>query len=118
MPLTAAEHEVTGWSEAIEAYFERGWTDGLPVVPATAEAVSRFLEAAGRKPDDVVLRESTRRRTITAEKIAINAVMAGCRPEYMPVLLAALTTSDLGWPTPDTPVLASGHAAGRPRSGR
>src|SRR5437870_6036814 len=90
MTLTAAEHEVAGWAEAIETYFERGWTDGLPVVPATAEAVRRFLEAAGRRPDDVVLRESTRRRTITAEKIAINAVMAGCRPEYMPVLLAAL----------------------------
>src|SRR2546428_11370952 len=90
MTLTAAEHEVAGWAEAIETYFERGWTDGLPVVPATAEAVRRFLDAAGRRPDDVVLRESTRRRTITAEKIAINAVLAGCRPEYMPVLLAAL----------------------------
>jgi len=90
MTLAAAEHEVAGWAEAVEAYFERGWTDGLPVVPATAETVRRFLAAARRKPDDVVLRESTRRRTITAEKIAINAVMAGCRPEYMPVLLAAL----------------------------
>jgi hypothetical protein len=86
----AAEHEVAGWAEAVEAYFERGWTDGLPVVPATAEAVHRFLAAAGRQPEDVVLRESTRRRTITAQKVAINAVMAGCRPEYMPVLLAAL----------------------------
>src|SRR3989475_5529399 len=90
MALTAAEHEVTGWAEAVEAYFERGWTDGLPVVPATAEAVQSFLDAAGRKPGDVVLREATRRRSITAEKVAINAVMAGCRAEYMPVLLAAL----------------------------
>src|SRR5256885_377030 len=90
MALTAAEHEVTGWAEAVEAYFERGWTDGLPVVPATAEAVQSFLDAAGRKPGDVVLREATRRRSITAEKVAINAVMAGCRADYMPVLLAAL----------------------------
>jgi hypothetical protein len=90
MNLSAAEHEAAGWAEAIEACFERGWTDGLPVVPATADAVRQFLEAAGRKPDDVVLREATRRRTVTAEKVAINAVMAGCRPEYMPVLLAAL----------------------------
>jgi len=90
MTLAAAEHEVAGWAEAVEAYFERGWTDGLPVVPATAAVVDRFLAAAGRKPDDVVLRENTRRRTISAEKVAINAVMAGCRPEYMPVLLAAL----------------------------
>ena len=90
MTLRAAEHEVAGWTEAVEAYYERGWTDGLPVVPATTDAVRAFLDAAGRKPDDVVLREATRRRTITAEKVAINAVMAGCRPEYMPVLLAAL----------------------------
>jgi hypothetical protein len=90
MTLRAAEHEVAGWTEAVEAYYERGWTDGLPVVPATAEAVRAFLDAVGRKPDDVVLREATRRRTITAEKVAINAVMAGCRPEYMPVLLSAL----------------------------
>ena len=90
MTLTAAEHEVTGWAEAVEAYFERGWTDGLPVVPATADAVQAFLEAAGREPGDVVLREATRRRSITAEKVAINAVMAGCRADYMPVLLAAL----------------------------
>jgi len=90
MALAAAEHEVADWAEAIETYFERGWTDGLPVVPATAPAVRRFLEAAGHAPDDVVLVEATRRRSITAEKVAINAVLAGCRPEYMPVLLAAL----------------------------
>jgi hypothetical protein len=91
-PMTAApvEVEVAGWAEAVEEYFARGWTDGLPVVPATAETVQRFLAAAGRAPGEVVLREATRRRTITAEKVAINAVLAGCRPEYMPVLLAAL----------------------------
>ena len=90
MALAAAEHEVADWPEAIETCFERGWTDGLPVVPATAPAVRRFLAAAGQAPDDVVLVEATRRRSITAEKVAINAVLAGCRPEYMPVLLAAL----------------------------
>ena len=84
------EHEFPGWAEAVEACFERGWTDGLPVVPATEDAVGRFLAAAGRAPGDVALTESTRRRTITVEKVAINAVMAGCRPEYMPLLLAAL----------------------------
>ena len=90
MPRAAAEVAVAGWPEAVEAYFERGWTDGLPVVPATEHAVRAFLEAAGRAPGDVVLTEATRRRTITAEKVAINAVLAGCRPEYMPVLLGAL----------------------------
>ena len=88
--LASAEHPVEGWAAAIEAYFERGWTDGLPVVPATADAVVRCLDAVALAPDDVVLREPVRRRTITAEKLAINAVMAGCRPEYMPVLVAAL----------------------------
>ena len=84
------EHEYPGWKEAVEACFERGWTDGLPAVPATEEAVREFLAVAGRKPGDVALVETTRRRTISAEKIAINAVMAGCRPEYMPVILTAL----------------------------
>jgi hypothetical protein len=86
----AAEYEVAGWPEAVESYFDRGWTDGLPVVPATADAIVPFLEAAGLAPDDVVLREPVRRRVITAEKLAINAVLAGCRPDYMPVLVAAL----------------------------
>jgi hypothetical protein len=90
MASAAAEVAVAGWAEAVETYFERGWTDGLPVVPATAETVRRFLHAAGHGAGDVVLTETTRRRTITAEKVAINAVMAGCRPEYMPVLMAAL----------------------------
>ena len=90
MTLAAAEHVVAGWPEAIEAYFERGWTDGLPVVPATAATVASFLDATGLTPDQVVLREPVRRRVVTAEKLAINAVLAGCRPEYMPVLVAAL----------------------------
>ncbi len=90
MRLTSPQHAVPDWPEAIEAYFERGWTDGLPVVPATEAAVRHFLEAAGRASDEVVLAEPTRRRRITAEKVAINAVLAGCRPEYMPVLSAAL----------------------------
>jgi hypothetical protein len=90
MKLTSAEHAIEGWPQAIEAYFERGWTDGLPVVPATEDAVRGFLDAAGLAPDEVVLTEPVRRRTITAEKLAINAVLAGCRPAYMPVLLAAL----------------------------
>ncbi len=88
--LRAAGHEVAGWVEAVEEYFERGWTDGLPVMPATEDTVRQFLAAADLEPGDVVLSEPTRRRTITAEAVAINAVLAGCRPEYMPVLVAAL----------------------------
>jgi len=88
--LASAEQPVATWAEGVETYFERGWSDGLPVVPATEDAVWRFLEAVGRAPGDVVITEPVRRRTITAEKVAINAVLAGCRPEYMPVLVAAL----------------------------
>src|SRR2546426_6657089 len=88
--LTSAEHSVADWVGGVETYFERGWSDGLPVVPATEDAVWRFLEAVGLEPSDVVLTEPVRRRTITAEKVAINAVLAGCQPEDMPVLIAAL----------------------------
>ena len=89
-PEHAVAYEVPGWTDAVELYFDRGWTDGLPVVPATDEAVAPFLAAAGLAAEDVVLREPVRRRVITAEKLAINAVLAGCRPEYMPVLVTAL----------------------------
>ena len=90
MPGAAVEVAVAGWAEAVEAYFERGWTDGLPVVPATAETVRPFLEAAGCAPGDVVLTETTRRRTITAEKVTEYLGVPRYRPDYMPVLLAAL----------------------------
>ncbi len=76
--------------EAVEHYFERGWTDGLPVVPATADRVHEFLAAAGKAPGDVIGEVATRGRVITAEKVAVNAVMAGCRPEYMPVVVAVM----------------------------
>ena len=88
--LTSRRLEFDGPMEAIEFYFEKGWTDGLPVVPPTAERVTRFLEYAGRPPSEIVGEEPTRGRVITAEKVAINAVMAGCLPEHLPVVLAAL----------------------------
>ena len=88
--LASAEQPVATWAEGVETYFERGWSDGLPVVPATEDAVWRFLEAVGRVPGDVVITEPVRRRTITAEKVAINAVLAGCKPEYLPVVLACI----------------------------
>jgi hypothetical protein len=84
--------EVADALAAIEHYFERGWTDGLPVVPPTEGSVHAMLAAAAVAPDEVVAEVPTRRRRLTAEKVAVNAVMAGCRPEYMPVLLAAVRT--------------------------
>ena len=75
--------------EAVECCYELGWTDGLPVVPPTEDRVSEFLNRAGRDASEVVGELPERRRQITAEKVAANAVMAGCLPEYLPVVLAA-----------------------------
>ncbi len=75
---------------AIEEYHRRGWTDGLPVVPPTEELVAEFLQAGGLEENDIVFRLPERQRTVPAGKVALNAVMAGCLPGYMPVLLAAL----------------------------
>ena len=83
--LTAADD-----TEAIDLCFARGWTDGLPVVPPTPERVGRMLEAARLDPGQEIAYVAHRAVSVTAEKIAINAVMAGCRPEYMPVVVAAI----------------------------
>ncbi len=76
-------------SAAIERCYEMGWTDGLPVVPPTVELVEQFLEHAGRPASSRVGEIPERRREITVGKVAANAVMAGCLPEYLPVVLAA-----------------------------
>jgi hypothetical protein len=76
-------------TEAIEKCYELGWTDGLPVVPPTVERVRTFLAYARRAPDEVLGILPERRREITVAKVAANAVMAGCKPEYLPVVLAA-----------------------------
>lgn len=73
-----------------ELFFDRGWTDGLPVVPPTPDRVASMLAAGGADPDQVVGAVAQRSRSVTAEKAAIAAVMAGCRPEYFPVVLAGL----------------------------
>jgi hypothetical protein len=94
--LTSKRFEVSDAVEAIEMFYERGWTDGLPVVPPTEERVREFLAESGRQPEEVVGAIPQRNRVMTAEKIAINAVMAGCLPSYAPVVMAAVeaTTSD------------------------
>jgi hypothetical protein len=74
---------------AIEYYAERGWTDGLPVVPATESHVREFLEHTRREPDEVLLSMDHLDRRLTVRLAAINAVLAGCLPEYFPVVLAA-----------------------------
>ncbi|MGH7333647.1 MAG: hypothetical protein ACREKS_13060 [Candidatus Rokuibacteriota bacterium] len=86
--LRSVAYETTDAFEANELFQANGWTDGLPIVPPTEAATLRFLEVAGLAPDDVIATEPVRRRRITAEKVAIAAVMAGGRPEYMPVVTA------------------------------
>jgi hypothetical protein len=88
--LTARRHQFTTWDEAQEYYLEHGLTDGLPVVLPTEEKVRAMLEYAGLAPDQVIGIEAIRQKRFTAEKAAINAVMAGCKPEYFPVVAAAV----------------------------
>jgi len=89
-PLTSDRFDFDDATDAIEFYFTKGWTDGLPVVPPTPGKVAGFLNAAGRSPSEILCTEPTKGRVITAEKVAINAVMAGCLPEYFPVVAAAV----------------------------
>ena len=77
-------------AEIIEAYYERGWTDGLPVLPPTEKSVAEMLAAAGLHADEVLGTIPARSTVVVARKVAINAVMAGCRPEYLPVVIAAI----------------------------
>jgi hypothetical protein len=86
-------------TKAYEHAYDQGWTDGLPIIPATPEVVRRFVAASGRQADEVIGIIPPRQGQATVEAIAINAVMAGCRPEYMPVLIAALEgLTDRGFP--------------------
>lgn len=76
--------------EISEYYYQRGWTDGLPIVPPTEDRVEKMLSGTTRKPQDVVGEVPPGNGIATVEKIAINAVMAGCMPQYVPVLITAL----------------------------
>ena len=71
-------------------YYSKGWTDGLPIIPPTEEAVAEMLTGTDLPPNHVVATLIPRKGKATVEKIAINAVMAGALPTYMPVLLAAV----------------------------
>jgi hypothetical protein len=74
---------------AIEHCYDQGWSDGLPLVPASQPLVDRFLATTDRPRDEVIGRLAQVDRAVTVELAAINAAMAGCRPEYFPVVLAA-----------------------------
>lgn len=74
----------------IEMYYDRGWTDGLPVIPPSGKSVDAALAAAGLSAGDTVGEIPARNVKITADKVAINAILAGCLPQYMPVVVAAV----------------------------
>ena len=93
--LNARRIDIENSFDAIQDYYAaQGWTDGLPVVPATEPLVRRMLEACPEAlsgpPGHSLGIMHPRNARVTLEKIAINAVMAGCRPEYFPVVLAAV----------------------------
>ena len=91
MTLSSKRYEVDDILAAQEFYHSRQWTDGLPVVPPTANAVQACLDWAMMPADHLVGIEPVRNRAITAEKLAINAIMAGCLPMHFPVVIAAFT---------------------------
>jgi hypothetical protein len=88
--LHARHVELADLEDEMEAIYERGWTDGLPVVPPTESRVLAMLEGTTRHPQEIVAVVPPDLVEVTVEKVAINAVMAGCRPEYLPVVLAAV----------------------------
>ncbi len=82
--------EFASLEDEFEAMYDRGWSDGLPLIPPTEARVNKMLEGTTRSPGDIVCTVPPTLVELSVEKIAINAVMAGCRPEYLPVVIAAL----------------------------
>lgn len=88
--LASRRVELAELEDDVEAMFDRGWSDGLPVVPPTEERVRRMLTGTTRDPQEVVTVVPPDLAEVTVEKVAVNAVLAGCRPEHLPVVLAAV----------------------------
>ena len=90
MHLVARAIEVAEMEDPMEIAYDRGWTDGLPTVPPTDLRIARMLSGTTRKPDEIIGLIPPNLAECSIEKVAISAVMAGCRPEYMPVVLAVV----------------------------
>ena len=88
--LRSRRVELATAEDEMEAMYDRGWSDGLPVVPPTPERVLRMLAGTTRDPAEIVAVVPPDLVDCTVEKVAINAVLAGCKPEYLPVVLAAV----------------------------
>jgi hypothetical protein len=90
MRFSAEALDVADYHAAVELYFERGWTDGLAIVPPTEELVEAMVHTSGRQPEEELGEIPPAQGIATIEKLAINSVMAGCRPQYFPIILAAV----------------------------
>ena len=88
--LKSRRIEIGSDEDEHEAMFARGWSDGLPLVPPTEERVLRMLDGTARDPQEVLGLVPPDLAPATVEKIGVNAVMAGCKPEYLSVVLAAV----------------------------
>ncbi|MEC8994182.1 MAG: thioredoxin family protein [Pseudomonadota bacterium] len=88
--LRARKIELAESEDIMEACFERGWSDGLPVVPPTLVRVTRMLSGTDLSADEIIGSVPPDNKPCTVEKIAINAVMAGCKPDHLQVVIAAL----------------------------
>ena len=90
MELMAKGFEAADLEAAVEFCYEQRWTDGLPVIPPTRGAVERIINYLQRDPQEVIGVIAPRDGVATIETIAINCVMAGCKPEYAPIVVAAI----------------------------
>ena len=78
------------YEQAVETFYERGWTDGLPVVLPTRKLVEAMIAGSGRNRDESLGPIPPKGGEATIEKLAINAVMGGCKPEHFPIVIAAI----------------------------
>ncbi|MGH7645265.1 MAG: hypothetical protein ACREMR_06735, partial [Gemmatimonadales bacterium] len=90
MKLVSETLSIDDYEQAVELFFERGWTDGLPVVLPTRPRVEAMIAYVGRDPQESLGPVPPKGGEATIEKLAINAAMGGCRPEHFPVVLAAI----------------------------
>ena len=90
MQFNSEAIDVADYHAAVELFFARGWTDGLAVVPPTEELVEQMIRASGRAAQEELGEIPPAQGIATIEKLAINSVMAGCRPEYFPIVLASI----------------------------
>src|SRR5262249_44410977 len=88
--LTPMVHEPASREDLVELYFERGWTDGLPVVPPTQDKINAVVQALGGDADYVECKVAPRWGALTRKVLAINMAMAGCKPEHVLVVRAAM----------------------------